>query len=80
LRRVLDREVELCFHKVVPVARRLNGHSVRGPRATEAVPFVPRLGDRPTTGAVGSRTDRPTLELLPSREGESNGEHRVLDG
>jgi formyltetrahydrofolate deformylase len=27
LRRVLDREVELRFHKVVPVARRINGHS-----------------------------------------------------
>jgi formyltetrahydrofolate deformylase len=78
LRRVLDREVELCFHKVVPVARRPNVHSLRGPRATEAVPVVPRSGDRATTGAVVSRTDRPTLELLPSREGESNGEHRAL--
>jgi formyltetrahydrofolate deformylase len=75
LRRVLDREVELHFHKVVPVARRPDGHSSRNPQATEAtVPFSrtdrksgPGKGPLARPGGKSSRAppaDYLTLHLV----------------
>jgi hypothetical protein len=58
LRRVLHREVELHFHKVVPAARRSEG---RPPKKARPAPIVPLLRDTVGTASGTFATGDPVM-------------------
>jgi hypothetical protein len=62
LRRVLHREVELHFHKVVPAAPRPEG---RPPRKTRPAPSVPLLRDTEDTATGPLRPGNGALVAVP---------------